>query len=260
MTTIMQLFLWLMIYSFIGWVYESILCSIKAKKFINRGFLNGPICPVYGFGALIVIIILGNTPDNPLVLFLASMVLTGILEYFTAYLLEHFFHAKWWDYSSRPFNINGRVCLLGALVFGLLSVLLLTYVHPFVLQLLSSFSVTIQLSFTIVCFIILLMDLFVTVKHLLGLNERLEEIQTAINLYRDASILKVEQIKSSIQEKFENSEFYSNHIESLIHLKKFQDSRLFHAFPQIKSIKYEEALDKVKSQITSTFSRSKKSK
>ncbi|MHC1749313.1 MAG: putative ABC transporter permease [Cellulosilyticaceae bacterium] len=260
MVNITQLFLWLMIYSFIGWSYESILCSFEEKKLINRGFLIGPICPVYGFGALIVILLLSDIADKPLDLFLSSIVLTGVLEYFTSYLLEHFFHAKWWDYSHYRFNINGRVCVLGAIVFGLLSVLLLTYIHPLILLFLGYFSVNAQFVIASLCFAVLLVDLFLTVKHLLKLNKRLEEIQIAINLYAENSKLKVEQLKSSLQEKFENSEFYSNHIESLIHLKKFQDRRIFHAFPQIKSIKYEEALEKVKSQITSTFSRSKKSK
>ena len=117
-------FMLLMIYSFIGWVYESVLCSITQKTLVNRGFLNGPICPIYGFGALSVILLLKDIQHNLIALFLASMVVTGVLEYLTSYLLEHFFHAKWWDYSDQPFQIEGRVCLLGVTVFGLMSVLL----------------------------------------------------------------------------------------------------------------------------------------
>ena len=94
--TIENVFLWFMIYSFFGWVYETIYCSIVERKFVYRGFLNGPYCPIYGFGALLDIFALGRI-ENPAVLFLAGAVLTCSLEYFTGWLLETLFHAKWWD-------------------------------------------------------------------------------------------------------------------------------------------------------------------
>ena len=91
--------------------YESTLCSITQRKPVNRGFLNGPICPVYGFGALIIVFTLENVKGNLLALFLASAVLTCTLEYITSYLLEKLFKTQWWDYSKRRFNLNGRICL-----------------------------------------------------------------------------------------------------------------------------------------------------
>jgi len=125
-------FLWLITYSFQGWVYESAICSIDERSFVNRGFLNGPVCPVYGFGALASIFILDQRTDNIIILFFVGMLLTCTLEYITALLFEKLFHAKWWDYSHNRFNFQGRVCLLGAVVFGILSVLLIKYIHPFV--------------------------------------------------------------------------------------------------------------------------------
>ena len=101
-------FLYFIIYSFLGWLYESILCSITGKKLVNRGFLNGPVCPVYGFGALLIVLVFYGKETSLLPLFLSSMVLTSVVEYFTAVLLEKLFHARWWDYSGRPFNIHGR--------------------------------------------------------------------------------------------------------------------------------------------------------
>ena len=114
-----KVFLWFILYSFFGWVYESTLCSITSRSLVNRGFLNGPLCPVYGFGALTVILAFWREPDiSPWNLFFSSMVLTCTLEYITSWAMEKLFHARWWDYSEYRYNINGRVCLLGALAFG----------------------------------------------------------------------------------------------------------------------------------------------
>ena len=128
------LFLWFMIYSVVGWIYESILCSVAQKKFINRGFLNGPYCPIYGSGAVLVILVLGKL-TNPFLLFFAGALLTCSLEYLTSFVMEKLFHARWWDYSKRKFNINGRVCLIGAVVFGAFSTVLVLWIHPLVTKL-----------------------------------------------------------------------------------------------------------------------------
>ncbi|HHY52695.1 MAG TPA: putative ABC transporter permease, partial [Clostridiales bacterium] len=101
-------FLWFVFYSILGWVYETILCSTLEKRFINRGFLNGPYCPIYGFGALIVIVTLRSV-ENVVLLFLMAAVLTSTLEYITSWGMEKLFHARWWDYSHKKWNINGRV-------------------------------------------------------------------------------------------------------------------------------------------------------
>ena len=124
-------FLWFFLYSLFGWTYETTLCSITERKFVNRGFLNGPYCPIYGAGALLVIVLFGKM-TNPFQLFLCSAVVTCVLEYLTSYCMEKLFHAKWWDYSSHRFNLHGRICLEGGLIFGLLSVLIVLFVHPFV--------------------------------------------------------------------------------------------------------------------------------
>ncbi len=180
-----RMFLWLMIYSFIGWVYESTLCSITAKSPVNRGFLNGPVCPVYGFGALIVILTLEDQADHLLVLFLSSILLTGVLEYVTSWALEYFFKAKLWDYSKWPFNIGGRVCLYGALVFGTLSVLVVRVVHPVIRGFVDQFSPPVLYLSSAILLVLVLFDLFVTVRHMLTLNGRLAEIQEAIDQFRE---------------------------------------------------------------------------
>ena len=146
MKTIETWFLWLMIYSVIGWVYESTICSIGQRKLINRGFLNGPYCPIYGTGA----------------------VLTCSVEYLTSWLMEKLFHARWWDYSKRKCNIGGRVCLIGAVVFGAFSVVLILVLHPFIKSLTDRLT---DPALNIICamlFVGIVSDLIVTVKGLLG--------------------------------------------------------------------------------------------
>ena len=167
MKTVETWFLWLMIYSIIGWVYESTICSIGQRKLINRGFLNGPYCPIYGTGAVLVLLVLGRI-QNPVLLFFAGAVLTCSLEYLTSWLMEKLFHARWWDYSKRKCNIGGRVCLIGAVVFGAFSVVLILVLHPWVKSLTDPLTDT---ALTWICAILLVgivSDLIVTVKGLLG--------------------------------------------------------------------------------------------
>ena len=167
MKTVETWFLWLMIYSIIGWVYESTICSIGQRKLINRGFLNGPYCPIYGTGAVLVLLVLGRI-QNPVLLFFAGAVLTCSLEYLTSWLMEKLFHARWWDYSKRKFNIGGRVCLIGAVVFGAFSVVLILVLHPWVKSLTDRLTDT---ALTWICAILLVgivSDFIVTVKGLLG--------------------------------------------------------------------------------------------
>ena len=129
MNSVENWFLWFLFYSVVGWVWETILCSVRERRFVNRGFLNGPYCPIYGWGACLDVIVLGSLKQWWLI-FILSVILTGVLEYATSFVMEKLFHARWWDYSNRKFNINGRVCLLGMFVFGVFSVLLLLFLHP----------------------------------------------------------------------------------------------------------------------------------
>lgn len=124
-------FILYIIYSFIGWVIEVIATSKDNKGFVNRGFLIGPYCLIYGTCALLMILILPNQ-ENIFLLFLMSLLICSISEYLTSYVIEKLFKARWWDYSSRRFNLNGRICLKMSLGFGLLGVILVRYVNPFI--------------------------------------------------------------------------------------------------------------------------------
>lgn len=135
-----EYFIAFILYSFIGWCAEVILGFIVHRKFINRGFLLGPYCPIYGCGMMLIVILLKDYLHEPLVLFILSMVICLILEYITSYLMELIFKARWWDYSRKKFNINGRVCLEYGLLFGIGGSIVMYVVHPFVMVIVNKFS------------------------------------------------------------------------------------------------------------------------
>ena len=124
-------FLLFFMLSVLGWLMEVACKYIEFHRFINRGFLIGPYCPIYGVGSVLIILLLERFSDTPLELFLMSMIVCGTLEYITSYLMEKIFHARWWDYSQKPFNLNGRVCANTLIPFGLLGLLLVYVIKPF---------------------------------------------------------------------------------------------------------------------------------
>ncbi len=133
-------FLIFIIYSFFGWIIETTLVLVKNRKFVNRGFMIGCYCPVYGVSALLMIFFLSKYKDDALVLFILSVFISSSIEYITSYIMEKIFKARWWDYSKKLFNVNGRICLVNSLFFGIFGILLICYVHPFISNLVSSLS------------------------------------------------------------------------------------------------------------------------
>ena len=125
-------FMLFIIYAFLGWVMECTLGLIQNHKFVNRGFLIGPYCPIYGVGVVSVILLLSRFSNNIPVLFILSTILCGVLEYFTGYIMEKIFHDRWWDYSDSKFNINGRICLDTLIPFGIICVLVICYLNPWI--------------------------------------------------------------------------------------------------------------------------------
>lgn len=135
------LFLLFIIYSVTGWIIEVIATYPDTKCFVNRGFLIGPYCPIYGNCAIAMILLLHNV-TNPILLFILSIIICSVGEYLTSYVMEKLFHARWWDYTKNKFNINGRICLTNSLAFGVLGFLLIKFVNPFVVGLITKLSPT----------------------------------------------------------------------------------------------------------------------
>jgi len=128
--TVKELFILFFIYSFIGWIIEMIYQYFRIKKTYNRGFLIGPYCPIYGSGAILMIILLKKYMNEPLTLFVMSIIIFSILEYLTSFAMEKLFKARWWDYSKYRFNINGRICLETMIPFGLAGLIAMYIVNP----------------------------------------------------------------------------------------------------------------------------------
>lgn len=133
-----RLFLYFMIYSFIGWSYETALYSVRNRCFVDSGMMYGCYCPIYGIGSMINILIFGNV-ENAALIFFGAMAACCVLEYFASWCIERISGARWWDYSDWPFNINGRICLFGAIVFGFMSVVVVRAIHPTIVRLVDLF-------------------------------------------------------------------------------------------------------------------------
>lgn len=151
-------FILFLIYSMLGWLIEVIRTYTSQHKFVNRGFLIGPYCPIYGIGVLLIINFLQEYMDNFIVLFLLAMLLCMTLEYFTSYIMEVLFNARWWDYSNRKFNINGRICLETAIPFGLCGLVIMYLVNPLLVSILDMIPRTILIILGICLMVIFLVD------------------------------------------------------------------------------------------------------
>ncbi len=124
------------LYSVIGWIYETLYCTARTGKWANRGFLFGPACPIYGTGAVAIILVVGLADSSGIVMlpwqiFVISVIGSAVLEYSTSWTLERIFHAVWWDYKHYPFNINGRVSLFTSLGFGGAGLLVVYILAPY---------------------------------------------------------------------------------------------------------------------------------
>ena len=160
--------LFFFIYSFFGYLSEIILCSIGERKLVNRGFLFGPILPIYGFGMLTVLFLTKNTTDNLALTFLISMAACSALEYLTSFLLEKLFRIKWWDYSkSDKLNLNGRICLRNCLAFGIAGSIVVYQVQPLVSGFVALFSLTLEIILAIILSCLLIFDTIVSILAIL---------------------------------------------------------------------------------------------
>ena len=179
-----QICMYFLIYSFLGWCLEVAYHALKLGKIVNRGFLNGPVCPVYGFGALALYILVhylpksaGSGETNVLAVFFGGMILCTAVEFAAGFLLYHLFHTRWWDYSSLPLNIGGYICPLFSVLWGIACVIVVKYVHP-VVQHTSDVSIPPKYGWPVmaVLYAVYLVDLIATVLTVAGMNRKLEEL------------------------------------------------------------------------------------
>jgi len=165
------------IYSIAGWIMETVSISIREKKFVDRGFLIGPYCPIYGTGVVLITILLKKYSDDVIATFIMSIVICGILEYFTSFLMEKIFKARWWDYSTRKFNLNGRVCLQNLIIFGILGTFIIFVTNPFLLEHIEYISELVLQIILVIFTIIFFVDVIVSYKVIFGLKNISKELK-----------------------------------------------------------------------------------
>ncbi len=203
MLVIWRYFLYFIIYSFLGWLIEVGCKSIQYKRFVNRGFLLGPICPIYGYGVLFIVLLIGDDTSDILSVFLKSILICSVLEYFTSYFMEKLFKVRWWDYSNNKFNINGRICLETMIPFGLLGTLVVYVIHPLIVRFVNLFSSKFLIIIGIILFIAYFID------NILSFNV-MNKIKKEIKKYSGDS---TEIIKRKVTNWLEANSFLYRHLK-----------------------------------------------
>ncbi|MDO4541549.1 MAG: hypothetical protein Q4C00_01795 [Bacillota bacterium] len=166
-----------MVYSILGWVAETVYCSLPQGKLVERGFLTGPYCPIYGFGAVFVLALLAPYSRHPAFIFILGAIVTSVLEYAVSFIMEKIFHMRWWDYSQRRFNINGRVCLLNSVLFGILCLFLVLFIHPLVVKLIAEIPLNYLYIVSAVVLGAFLVDCLYSTRATLRLGQHLAKVE-----------------------------------------------------------------------------------
>lgn len=202
------------IYAFIGWCTEVSYAALDRGIFVNRGFLNGPYCPIYGCGVVIVVAALTPLKENLLLLFIGSFLLTSILEYITGFLLEKVFHNKWWDYSDKPFNIKGYVCLKFSIYWGLACTFIMDVIHPIIYKGIIWMPHIFGVVLLCIIMAVFIADCCITVTTILKFNQRLKIMDEMAEKIHKLSDEIGENIYENVTEVLEKSEeFQENHAE-----------------------------------------------
>ena len=280
--------LWIfIIYAFIGWCAEVGYAALNTGKFVNRGFLNGPYCPIYGCGVVIVVAALTPLKKNLIILFIGSFFLTSILEFITGFLLEKVFHNKWWDYSNLPFNIKGYVCLKFSIYWGLACTFIMDIVHPIIYKFITIIPHILGIILISIFMGLFVVDVIITVATILKFNQRLkamDEIAKRIHNISDEIGEKVyenvtavdskqaeyklsleenfmeisseinyrkDQLSEEWQKKLREQEELRNKYKDLLEQKNAGFRRLLKAFPDMISSNQNDMLQKYREYVKS---------
>lgn len=225
MYAISMLFLFLAVYAFLGWIAEVLYVLVRERSLQNRGFLTGPTVPIYGFGAIALILLVLPYVSNPFLVFLASVLITSTLEFVTHLVLDKLFHIKLWDYSTRRFNLWGRICLENSLLFGLLGVLLIYVIHPVLARVLVAIPHDVAIAVAWALIGILLVDAVHSITTLAKLRPVLTEVSGTLAQTHDRIEQGITQLEQTIDERRATADFAR--LATL--------GRLMKAFPHAKS-------------------------
>ena len=244
------------VYGFLGWCTEVAYAAAKQGKFVNRGFLNGPICPVYGIGVGVVVQFLTPVENNLVLLYISSTILVTVIEGITGFLLEKIFHNKWWDYSEQPLNIGGYVCVLFSLIWGVFCVLIVKIIHPLIYKVLTMIPLVLGIVVMACLAVGLLADLYVTASGILKMNRRLEAMEKIAAELKELSDKVGENIYENVMEGMEFREEKKARIEEL--KAKYEEmaenrtkvgERLVKAFPKMQVGQHKEIFEELRERM-----------
>lgn len=221
-------FLIFILSSFIGYFLEVFWVYLGTKKLVNRGFLCGPIIPIYGFGAVLILFCLFRYYNDPVVVFVFGIIITSALEYFVSFIMEKVFHNRWWDYSDTPYNLNGRICLKNSLAFGVLALVIIYLVAPLFVMLFSLLNFKVWTVIALVLFILVVLDTIYSVYIAYNLRNR---------------IIIVEELKNEKIAKIPI--LFDKKLKELSEGIKGFPSRLLKAFPTLEK-QYHTSFEKMK--------------
>lgn len=203
-------FMLFMTYSVVGWIIEIINEIVCAKRYVNRGFLIGPYCPIYGVGALLMILMLNRYLNDPIALFVMAVVICSILEYLTSFFMEKLFKARWWDYTNRKFNINGRICLETSILFGIGGLIIMYFVNPVIVSVLSMIPDVILKLISVIVFVIYLVDNLISFSIILGFRN------------------------TTFKAEKDNTQEITNKVKEILSKQSKLSKRLIKSFPNLK--------------------------
>ena len=241
MDNVLNIFFYLLLYSFIGWVLESIFKSFLEKQLVNSGFLKGPFCPIYGFGALIMLLTLNWLKGNIVLLFIISFFVLTIWEYIAGVVLEKVFKTKYWDYTDNFLNINGRVCLMNSIFWGILGVVFISYVNPFVEEKIALIPHDVLLYSTIIIYIFVVIDIIITTIKTIKIGDTVKKI----NELGDKIKLMLNKVKEHHKESKDEDE------KAIAKLKEEQSKLKLNLYKTVKRLKL--AFPTMKSETISNF-------
>ena len=247
-----QWLLFFYVYCFVGWCIESTIVSVSSRKFVNRGFVRGPLLPIYGFGAIVILFVTIPVKGNPLLVYIFGAIGTTILEYITGWLMEKIFKMKYWDYSDCKFNLKGYICLKSSLFWGVLSLFLVFIIHKPIEDVMVSMSVFTISVIDIIISIVFIADLIYAVRTALDINKLLEAI-TEIKA-------EIAEAKQELSERIDENEYTKRLNERIEKLHSDVKKRLekpgyfkkdfILAHPTARSQKFNEALDMLKTRLS----------
>lgn len=231
----------LAIYSFLGWVTEVVYAFHTRGHFVNRGFLHGPFCPIYGISLTIIVILFQPIEGSLLGLFVYSFILTSVIEYVTSLVMERAFNSKWWDYSDEKFNIQGRVCLKFSIYWGAAAILIYKLVHPLVMGIVNEIPQSLAEILARLLLGLLLVDLAFTMNSLTelrGITNRLGNLVEKAKSIKLTEAERVARLKSTLLE-----------YESVRAKLNFNHNRLLKAFPNFKKEGFELMIEDIKREL-----------